>query len=260
MRKLDGTGVKDWRKSQQQQAIHTFVCVELQNYKLEEVRNTVLAEVAARKLANASPAIALVNFPNSIFNKAHIAILRYKNIQDKPELATIDCLNDLYATRLYLQVHLTIEEEATRKRLLSSYNKHPQLKTFDWNKWEPSFDEREKELIKLFPCWGISQELEEDWGIYYQKMNRLNTTERIGPYEKTAYQIASINGWIKNTPLSHKNQRTIYCCRNGSKVLFLGLDTQHGEFEIHDKRGEHLGAVNFKGEFKKAVGNRSISV
>ena len=38
---------------------------------------------------------------------------------------------------------------------------------------------------------------------------------------------------------------------SSSKGNHYSLDTQHGEFEVLDKRGKHQGAVNFNGERTK---------
>lgn len=53
--------------------------------------------------------------------------------------------------------------------------------------------------------------------------------------------VAKNNKWKMDVNLSKKNGRSIY---TDSKGNHYSLDTQHGEFEVLDKRGKHQGAVN----------------
>lgn len=58
--------------------------------------------------------------------------------------------------------------------------------------------------------------------------------------------IAQEKGWVKNKELMKKNKgRTIYTDEAGSKY---SLDTQHGAFEVTNKKGKHMGEMKFDGE------------
>ena len=49
---------------------------------------------------------------------------------------------------------------------------------------------------------------------------------------------------MKSNDLSRINGRDVYVDNNGN---LYGADTQHGRFEYHDKRGNHLGEFDIDG-------------
>ena len=72
---------------------------------------------------------------------------------------------------------------------------------------------------------------------------RLNPSERVAKVLDKAREIAKHKGWGK-TSLSAKNGgREIYYDNNSKK--YYAVDTQHGRFELYNKRGKHLGELKF---------------
>jgi|SRR5690606_8895826 len=62
--------------------------------------------------------------------------------------------------------------------------------------------------------------------------------------------IAKENGWVKKADIQKKNKgRTIYTDPKDGK--HYSLDTQHGTFEVLNKKGKHQGEVDFGGNKKK---------
>lgn len=58
--------------------------------------------------------------------------------------------------------------------------------------------------------------------------------------------ISEMNGWEYKPKLTKRNNRTIFKALNQS--VYLSIDTLHGTFELHDRKGYHLGEYNFSGE------------
>ena len=61
---------KEWRKEQQHKETDNFDCV-FDNGKIEDVKNTSIAEITERKLLNNNKLYLLINFQNSKFNRVH---------------------------------------------------------------------------------------------------------------------------------------------------------------------------------------------
>ena len=81
-------------------------------------------------------------------------------------------------------------------------------------------------------------------------INKLDIPERIPIFKDVGEQMASKSGWTKNTSLMKKNKgRTIYTDKDSG--LHYSLDTQHGRFEVLDKKGNHMGEIDFTGKKKK---------
>lgn len=78
---------------------------------------------------------------------------------------------------------------------------------------------------------------------FYRKANKLDIGERIALYKETASEFAKQNDLVLNKNLMNKNKgRTIYTDSNG---LNYSLDTQHGRFEVLNKKGKHQGEIDF---------------
>ena len=88
-------------------------------------------------------------------------------------------------------------------------------------------------------------------------------TERIAKINVIAERIAQIQRWENATGnLAASNRdRTVFVIPNSN--LLVGVDTQHGEFEIHRNQqgNNHLGAITFDGKrLKKAESDRSLII
>lgn len=79
---------------------------------------------------------------------------------------------------------------------------------------------------------------------FYAKVKILSAEERIAEYKNAGKRVADGNGWVKDDALIKKNNRDIYTSEAGEH---FALDTQHGSFEVLNKKGKHQGEINFKG-------------
>nr|WP_257150707.1 colicin E3/pyocin S6 family cytotoxin [Bacillus toyonensis] len=55
--------------------------------------------------------------------------------------------------------------------------------------------------------------------------------------------MAEQNGWKKDSKLSRVNKRDVYVDSKSNNLY--ALDTQHGRFEVLNKKGKHQGEVDF---------------
>ncbi|MGF7536259.1 pre-toxin TG domain-containing protein [Bacillus mexicanus] len=76
-----------------------------------------------------------------------------------------------------------------------------------------------------------------------KKMYGMNINEKITFIRETAAPIAKQNGWKKDSKLSTINKRDVYY--DSKSKTYYALDTQHGRFEVQNKRGKHQGEVDF---------------
>jgi len=141
---------------------------------------------------------------------------------------------------------------------------------FSHSNLKPKFDFSGNILIDLLPLISIcSLYLHTDknekliWKEFYEEISKLNTNERIDRIKNIAVKIATVHKWIPATGSLQKNNssRIIYIIPNSN--LLIGLDTQHGEFEIHSNKSgnNHLGAVSFDGKrIKPPIANRSLKI
>ena len=79
---------------------------------------------------------------------------------------------------------------------------------------------------------------------FYNKVRKLSAEERIAEYKAAGKRVADGNGWKKNNKYSKNNGRDVYEAENGD---LFALDTQHGTFEVLNKKGKHQGEINFEG-------------
>ncbi|WP_129506469.1 T7SS effector LXG polymorphic toxin [Bacillus cabrialesii] len=78
---------------------------------------------------------------------------------------------------------------------------------------------------------------------FEKKMYSMNINEKIAFIRETAAPIAKQNGWKKDSKLSTINKRDVYY--DSKSKTYYALDTQHGRFEVLNKRGKHQGEVDF---------------
>ncbi len=95
----------------------------------------------------------------------------------------------------------------------------------------------------------------------YEATKNMPTEERIAVYKREGRASADGYGLKKDNKLTRENSRDVYIDPK-TKDLYA-LDTQHGTFEHCDKRGKHLGEVNFELKYTKDAdksGNHDLIV
>ncbi len=86
---------------------------------------------------------------------------------------------------------------------------------------------------------------------FEKRISGMNVNERVATVRTTASDIASQRGWAKDSKLTRINGRDVYY--DSSSGNYYALDTQHGRFEVVNKRGKHQGEVNFNLDPTKAA-------
>jgi len=74
----------------------------------------------------------------------------------------------------------------------------------------------------------------------------LDTNQRVSLANTVGKYIAEMNGWMYKSDLSRKNNRIVFKALN--QTAYLAIDTETVSFELHNRKGEHKGEYNFRGE------------
>ncbi len=267
LRTLNRLGVKNWRDEQVHSTECQYVKLDLQKLEsgLDDIRGQLWAEVAERQLQNRN--CLLLNFPNSVFSGSRYLTIIKKEGQNPPVLINLDWADNKITVQIWIQINLEISTVVKDSKHLqdihNAFLQSEKLRNFDWRNWKPHFDKdnhKTQDIGTLFPFIELSDLLVKngDWSRFYSALNNLKQEERIGEIEAMARQIAITNGWEVSPQLSQRNNRSIYIPSSNKSSFYLSVDTQHGEFEVHDRHGAHLGAISFGGIVKAAVKNRKI--
>ena len=89
-----------------------------------------------------------------------------------------------------------------------------------------------------------------DQATFRSSLDGLSTGDRVARITPEADHIAKANGWSVATDISKKNRRngrSSNFYRDDESGQIFGLDTEKGTFEVYDKKGSHLGEINFSG-------------
>ncbi|MCM2997178.1 polymorphic toxin-type HINT domain-containing protein [Paenibacillus cellulositrophicus] len=86
---------------------------------------------------------------------------------------------------------------------------------------------------------------------FEKRIFSMNVNERVATVRTTAADIAKQRGWTKDSKLTRINGRDVYY--DSSSRNYYALDTQHGRFEVVNKRGKYQGEVNFNLDPTKAA-------
>ena len=78
---------------------------------------------------------------------------------------------------------------------------------------------------------------------FNEAISKMDTSERVATVKQEARAVADNNGLSKNNKLSRINNRDVYSDPK-TKDLYA-VDSQHGTFEHCNRRGRHLGEVDF---------------
>ncbi|WP_257139112.1 colicin E3/pyocin S6 family cytotoxin, partial [Bacillus pseudomycoides] len=76
-----------------------------------------------------------------------------------------------------------------------------------------------------------------------KKIVKMNVNEKIALIKETSKDIASKNGWKKDSKRTKLNKRDVYY--DAKTDTYYALDTQHGRFEVVNKKGKHQGEIDF---------------
>ncbi len=132
---------------------------------------------------------------------------------------------------------------------------------YDWRNYKPSFNPSTK-TQNILPLIKIYRLYISDWDEFYSYISQLNTNDRVSIVKDIANKISILNRWGKATGSLKRNNlsRIIYTIPRS--VFIVSVDTQHGEFEIHNNQlGDHLGSISFDGiRFKQKVYNRILKL
>ncbi|PGE36989.1 S-layer protein [Bacillus toyonensis] len=86
-----------------------------------------------------------------------------------------------------------------------------------------------------------------------QKIAKMNVNEKIALIKSTSMDIAKQNDWKKDSKLTRMNNRDVYF--DSKTKNYYALDTQHGRFEVVNKKGKHQGEVDFNLNSTKPADN-----
>ncbi|WP_053446197.1 colicin E3/pyocin S6 family cytotoxin [Bacillus toyonensis] len=76
-----------------------------------------------------------------------------------------------------------------------------------------------------------------------KKIAKMNINEKAAEIKIASKGIAEQNGWKKDSKMSRVNKRDVYVDSKSNNLY--ALDTQHGRFEVLNKKGKHQGEVDF---------------
>lgn len=82
-----------------------------------------------------------------------------------------------------------------------------------------------------------------DVAAFDKKIAKMNINEKAAEIKIASKGIAEQNGWKKDSKLSRVNKRDVYVDSKSNNLY--ALDTQHGRFEVLNKKGKHQGEVDF---------------
>ncbi|MEC1260003.1 pre-toxin TG domain-containing protein [Bacillus swezeyi] len=82
-----------------------------------------------------------------------------------------------------------------------------------------------------------------DVASFEKKIAKMNLNEKIPLVRTTAADFAKQRNWKKDSKLTKINKRDVYLDSKTGK--YYAVDTQHGRFEVVNKRGKHQGEVDF---------------
>ncbi|MBI5914442.1 MAG: hypothetical protein HY842_03635 [Bacteroidetes bacterium] len=170
-----------------------------------------------------------------------------------------------------LNQEVVIEEKvekvkhASKKQHVIQCHLHFLSNLFDWDSHRPSFDVSTKTqtLLPMLELYSLLLSKEDDWEDFYRGIATKPTTDRIAVINDLVGKIAELHRWeaASGNLATQNRDRTIFIVPNSN--LIIGVDTQHGEFEVHrnQKGNNHFGAISFDGSrFKSAIAGRSLNL
>ena len=131
---------------------------------------------------------------------------------------------------------------------------------YNWQSYKPEFDPatRKQNILPLINLCSLY--FRESWDNFYSEIKQLNSQERVAKYKEIAEKISKIHRWKRVSQLEERNSgRVIY--EIPSSEFIVGLDTEQGEFEIHNRQkgNNHLGSISFNGiQIKEKKETRSL--
>ena len=82
-----------------------------------------------------------------------------------------------------------------------------------------------------------------DVASFEKTIAKMNVNEKVAKIRTTAADIAKQKNWKKDSKLTKQNGRDVYF--DSETRNYYALDTQHGRFEMVNKKGKHQGEVDF---------------
>jgi RHS repeat-associated protein len=88
-----------------------------------------------------------------------------------------------------------------------------------------------------------------DAAAFEKTISKMVANERVGVVRTQAAEIAKELEWVKDSKLTKINNRDVYF--DPKTGNYIGVDSQHGRFEITNSKGKHQGEINFNLELTK---------
>ncbi|PXV84119.1 putative cytotoxic protein [Lachnotalea glycerini] len=89
----------------------------------------------------------------------------------------------------------------------------------------------------------VSKGGSETVGEFEKRISKMSPNERVAAVKEKASKVAKEKNLVKDSKLSKRNGRDIY--KDPKTGEYYAVDSQHGRFEHLNKRGKHIGEVDF---------------
>jgi len=242
---------------QKYQDSNAFYGLWNQNTCVIPVKGSILADITERILQNHDTEILLINIGNVPTDRKNCIPIFKDFIKDAnlPKFAFIHYVSDVNELRKWIYKNITLKElSPDAYKLVCKELENPNsllsatLRKLDFDTWKPSED--------YFPLIQFSNYLFENQNVAKRKPT--NFIE-INP------KWAIINGYTKNDCVTDdnkkpNNQRLIFSAGRDDKRIYLSLDFENANFEVHDYEGTHLGAFGYDGLRKANAKSESHSI
>lgn len=243
---------KDWhdKASKRQLGQDNFYYLNLQNAKLELVNGTSLAEIAHRKIAQATKQFLVINFSKSRFQTDDFVSIIKQTCSNLPKLVHLTQIDTLNALKKWFRVEIDLKSVIDNELKFEEVKQLLYKSDFDFDEWNPT--------KKYLPLVHVSNILvEENWDTFREELSK-KPQDKIAKISLMAKQVAIINGYDYNQQVSDLNKNTgqrreVYSAGKKRDVIYLSVDFETGGYEVCDYSGTHLGEYWFDGSQTQAA-------
>ena len=176
----------------------------------------------------------VINGEEIITTETHPFYVKDRGFVDAGELLVGDSLRDVHGNVLLIEdIQIEYPEEPT-----TVYN----FQVEDFHTYHVG--EQFVLVHNASSKYATAQEFEK-------AISHMSPDERVAAVRNEAAEVARNAGLIKDRKLSKITGRTVYRNQEGNQLY--SVDTQHGRFEVLNKRGRHLGEVDFDFKLTKSA-------